>query len=495
MKPAVPYEQYIRRQDKLLSRYIQTIVYPFSPHYRKIFDELRISPASIKTSEDLRKLPFTSKQDLINVASSSEHRLDFLVRPDPKELKHHPGLLLRKAWQGKGHLRDAMEDEFLPITLTSTTGRSATPVSFLFTQYDVTRLREAGQLLAGVFNGTRKDRVLNMFPFAPHLAFWLTHEALLHCGIFGLSSGGGKTFGTEGNIRMITRISPTILIGMPTFIYHVLHQAAEESIRCTTLRVLVLGGEKVPDGMRSKLQKLCAAIGSENVSIIATYGFTEAKMAWGECIYPVDKGPSGYHINPDTALIEIINPDTGEVLPPGSPGEIVYTPIDARGTVVLRYRTGDVIDGGIFWEPCPYCHRPVMRLAGRISRQSDIREIAFDKVKGTMIDFNELEHVLDNIREIETWVIELRKAHDDPLDLDELVVHATAPPGCDRKNLIHRIREQVLAASEISPNFVEFHTAEELRALQGVGVELKERKVIDNRPKAGQSATEGATAA
>jgi len=493
MSPPLQNDALIYRQDKRLVRYLRNIVYPFSSYYRKMMDNMGVDPRSIRSREDLARLPFTTKQDLVEAASDPERRLDFLLRPTPEELKRHPGLLLRAAWRGRGRIHQAIEDEFRPVTLTATTGRSSSPVSFLFTKYDMTRLREAGKLLAGVFQGSREDRVLNMFPFAPHLAFWLTHEALLHCGIFGVSSGGGKTFGTEGNIRLMLRISPTILIGMPTFLYHVLHQAVEEGTRCESIKVLVLGGEKVPEGMRAKLRALCESIGSPNVLVIATYGFTEAKMAWGECLYDPEKRPSGYHIDPDTALIEIIDPDTGEVQPLGSPGEIVYTPIDARGTVVLRYRTGDIIDGGLYSDPCPYCGRHVLRLSGRISRQSEIREVAFDKIKGTLIDFNELEHVLDSIPGIGAWVIELKKANDDPLDLDELIVHITAPPGSNRKTLIHRIREQILAASEISPNDIEFHSADEIRKLQGVGVELKERKIVDNRPKATQPSTEGAS--
>jgi len=482
------------RQDRQVAGFIRSLVYPFSPYYRKLFDELGIRPDSIHTQDDLAVLPFTTKKELVDVAANPEHRLDFLLRPSPEELKRHPQLLVRAAWRGSGHLHQSLEDEFRPVTLTATTGRSSAPVSFLFTKYDMTRLREAGKLLADIFQGTHEDRALNMFPFAPHLAFWLAHEALEYCGIFGISSGGGKTFGTEGNIRLMLRISPTILIGMPTFIYHVLHHAVEDGIRCESIRLLVLGGEKVPEGMRAKLRALCDAIGSHDVRVIATYGFTEAKMAWGECLHAPGDQPTGYHIDPDTALIEIIDPKTGAVLPPGSPGEIVYTPIDARGTVVLRYRTGDFIDGGLFTEPCPYCGKHVLRLCGRIGRQSEKREVNFDKLKGTLIDFNELEHVLDSIQDIGTWVIELRKTNNDPLELDELIVHITAPPGRDRKTLIHRVREQILAASEISPNDIEFHTNEEIRKMQGVGVEMKEKKVIDNRPKATEPAMEGAPA-
>ena len=84
-----------------------------------------------------------------------------------------------------------------------------------------------------------------------------------------------------------------------------------------------------------------------------TYGFTEAKMAWPECPYPEGAESAGFHLYPDFGIIEIVDPKTGEPVGEGQPGEIVFTPLDARGTVVLRYRTGDLIDGGLVYEPCP----------------------------------------------------------------------------------------------------------------------------------------------
>src|SRR5207302_5822236 len=105
--------------------------------------------------------------------------------------------------------------------------------------------------------------------------------------------------------------------------------------------------------------------------VLATYGFTEAKMAFAECPFPENEKPSGYHTFPDLGIVEIIDPKTGEPVANGEPGEIVFTPLAARGSVVLRYRTGDCIDGGIVFEKCPHCGRRWPRLVGRITRRSD----------------------------------------------------------------------------------------------------------------------------
>src|SRR6185436_19672025 len=101
---------------------------------------------------------------------------------------------------------------------------------------------------------------------------------------------------TEWNLRLIRKIKLDVLIGMPTFIYHVLHQAVEQEMRLENLRRIVLGGEKVPDGMRRKLAQLASRLGSDNIDIVATYGFTEAKMAWGECPGAGDETPGSFHL-------------------------------------------------------------------------------------------------------------------------------------------------------------------------------------------------------
>jgi phenylacetate-coenzyme A ligase PaaK-like adenylate-forming protein len=290
--------------------------------------------------------------------------------------------------------------------------------------------------------------------------------------------------GTDGNLRNLRKFKPDFLIGVPTFVYHLLHQAAEEGAHCENLRRIVLGGEKVSDGLRQKLRDLALELGAREVDVVATYGFTEAKLAWAECPFPHDQPSGGYHLYPDLGIVEIIDPGTGAPVPPGQPGEIVFTPLDARGSVVLRYRTGDVTDGGLTYEPCPHCGRSLPRLVGNISRRSEVRQMSFDKIKGTLVDFNELEHVLDDAPHIGAWQIELRKVNDDPLELDELILHVQKLNGADELQLTRELNDRCVSHLEIHPNRIVFHDTGEIRKLQGVGRLIKEQKLVDHRPSA-----------
>ena len=471
----VPARLLVRRQGERLHRYLEQTVLPFSKHYKALGLDLR----RIRRVEDLRHLPFTTKKDV------QDHPLDFVLKPDRNILARRPATILRALWQGRRAVEESFEREFRPLLMTFTAGRSSQPLPFLYTAHDVRHLQVAGDRMMRIGGIRREMRMLNMFPYAPHLAFWQTHYAGTEFGALMVSSGGGKVAGTEGHLRLLEKLTPEMLIGMPTFIYHVLQGAISHNIRCPQLEKIILGGEKAPAGMRRKLRALAAQLGAKKIDVLMTYGFTEAKMAWPECPYPEGEESGGFHLFPDLGIVEIVDPKSGEPVGEGRPGEIVFTPLDARGTVVLRYRTGDLIEGGLVYEPCPHCGRTLPRLVGRISRTSEVREMQLDKLKGTLIDFNQLEHVLDNVDSIGTWQLELRKANDDPLELDELILHVEKLDHGDESRLRQDLNERMASVMEMHPNRIVFQTPEEMRRLQGVGQQLKEQRVVDHRPKPG----------
>ena len=116
--------------------------------------------------------------------------------------------------------------------------------------------------------------------------------------------------------------------------------------------------------------------------------------------------------------------------------------------------------------------------------------MCFDKIKGTLVDFNELEHVLDDAPLIGAWQIELRKVNDDPLELDELILHVQKLNGADETQLSRDLNERCVNHLEIHPNRIVFHNTDEIKELQGVGRLLKEQKLVDHRPTARPAAAE-----
>jgi phenylacetate-CoA ligase len=485
---ALPEKVVRELQAAKLRHYLRTTVLPFSSHYGELFREHNLTPDSFRTLEDLQKLPLTSKADLLNTPENPKRIRDFILVPDPKQLAHRPSTILQALLRGRATVARQFEREFRPVFMTCTTGRSTESIGFTYSNYDLANLALAGKRIFEICKAEPDFRLLNTFPYAPHLAFWLAHYGGMEFTNFVLSSGGGKVLGTEGQLRFMRQLQPHVIMGMPTFLYHVLRQAVEEGLQCTNLRRIVLGGEKVAPGTRRKLARLARELGAENVDVIATYGFTEAKMAWTEC--PCPRGEqTGYHLYPDLGIVEVVDPKTGIAVPPGEAGEIVFTPLDSRGSVVLRYRTGDLIDGGLVHDACPHCHRLTPRLVGNISRASEIKTMRFDKIKGTLVDFNVLEHVLDDSQHLASWQLELRKHNDDPLELDELILHVQKAGAVDDAKCARELRRSFTDRTEIQPNRIVVHDSEEMTELLGVGAKLKEEKIVDHRPGATQSPT------
>jgi hypothetical protein len=141
------------------------------------------------------------------------------------------------------------------------------------------------------------------------------------------------------------------------------------------------------------------------------------------------------------------------------------------------------VDGGVTWEPCPYCGRTVPRIIGKIGRASNTKELQFGKLKGTLVNFDNLQQILDDTAEIGEWQLEIRKAHDDPLDVDELILHLAPVNGANIEQLKESIRKRFQTEIELTPNRIEFHSIEDMLKRIKLESSLKEVRILDARPK------------
>src|SRR6185503_8163011 len=124
-------ENVVRRlQAEQLRRYLRDAVLPFSAHYGKLFREHGLTADSFRTLEDLQRIPFTTKADLLNTPENPQRYKDFILIPDEKVLTHRPSTILSALMHGKESVKLGFEAEFRPIFMTATTGRSADPTPF-----------------------------------------------------------------------------------------------------------------------------------------------------------------------------------------------------------------------------------------------------------------------------------------------------------------------------------------------------------------------------
>lgn len=456
-------------QNKLLRNLIKYQI-PYHPYYRELFKKNKIKFDGIKTIDDLKKLPFTSKEDIAPTKENPKKFLDFVLQPNEKLIRQYAPLNKKiKIILNK----DSAYHEYKPVHIHFTTGRSALSIPVLYTQHDSAKLEESGRRMFDILAASRQDIIINAFPYAPHLAFWQAFYAAKAANLLSLNTGGGKIMGTERIINSIQSMKATILVGMPGYLYHLIRAAKDEKADFSSLSLVVFGGERIPEGLRGKIKDYLKSIGSKNPRVLSTYAFTEGKAAWLEC-----KEGCGYHLYPDFEFIEVVDKN-GEAVNEGEKGEIVYTSLGWRGTVFLRYKTGDITKG-IYYEKCPHCQRTLPRIDASIERKSEYKEFQLAKIKGSFVNLNAFFPIMMSHKDVEEWQIEIKKKNNDPYEVDELVVYVAPKKNANFEKLRQDLRNKIIGETEISPEIVKIGLKELLIRL-GMETELKEKRIVDIR--------------
>ncbi|MFA6392053.1 MAG: AMP-binding protein [Patescibacteria group bacterium] len=467
-----------RIQNKKL-RALMKYQIPFHPYYRELLEKNKLSFDDIKTTDDLVKLPFTSKEDLAPTEDDRAKPKRFMLQPDEHMIKKYAskGTLLKIVWgkiTGKDIKRESGR-EYKPIHLHFTTGRTALPTPFGYSERDLTYLKESANRLIDVINVSRDNVAINAFPYSPHLAFWLAYYGFTTIGMTSLATGGGKVMGTQKIMDAIQNMKAGLVAFIPGYSYHLLREAVKQKRDFSNLKYIIFGGERVSPGLRIKVKELLTQVGAKDVQIFATYALTEGKTAWIQCAED-----SGYHTYPDLEFFEVIDKD-GKRVEEGQSGELVYTALDWRGSLVLRYKTGDMVQG-IEYGQCAFCGKTVPRIKMDIQRSSDVKEFHLTKLKGELVNLNILYPLLSGMKEVEEWQVEIRKKNNDPYEIDEIVVYLCPKEGMSYEDLSEEIKKKIH-----NDMFIQVLTEKrDLKSLLdqlGMETELKEKRIVDNRPK------------
>ena len=165
-----------------------------------------------------------------------------------------------------------------------------------------------------------------------------------------------------------------------------------------------------------------------------------------------------------------------------TPGRTRLHAAEAREASCCGIAPVTTLTAGLVYEPCPYCKRDLPRLVGKISRSSEVKSMQLDKIKGTLVDFNQLEHVLDDAptRGPGSW--SCANATTIPWSWMSSCCTLQSSRKSPRKNCGENSTIVSRERTEVQPNAIVFHDADEIRKLHGVGTQLKEQKIVDNRP-------------
>lgn len=474
----LPTDERRQLQGQLLRRYVRHQL-PYSPYYRELFLKHKIDFGNIETVDDLKRIPFTTKADLAPTEEDRAKPRKFILQPDEHLIKKHAskGTLAKIVW-GKLTRQDVkakLEWEYKPVHMHFTTGRTALPTPFVYSGRDLELFKETARRLFDVGGFSKDLSALNGFPYSPHLAFWLMYYATVTVGMTNLATGGGKVMGTQKIIDAMERLKMNLAAFIPGYCYHLLREAVQQHRDFSNLKYLVFGGERVSEGFRQKVKELCSQLKAPDVKVIATYALTESKTAWIQC-----SETTGYHLMPDLEIMEVIDKD-GNVLPDGSPGELVYTALDWRGSAVVRYRTGDLCKG-IEFGPCEVCGKTTPRIIPDIQRSSEVKEFNLTKIKGELVNLNEFYPLLSGVPEIEEWQVVIKKVNDDPNELDEIEVHIAEKHGVKFEDLKIKLERAIHNEIFITAN-VKQESMQKLLEKMGMETELKEKRIVDSRPK------------
>ena len=215
-----------------------------------------------------RRIPFTSKEDIAPAPGDSNRPRELVLAPSRELVRGWPlrrklPLALRRIGSGAAAVTEALAREYRPVSVFFTTGRSALPTAFVLTRYDQAVLEEVGRRILDITAiDSGNDKVVNLFPFAPHLAFWQVHAAGIGGTCFILNTGGGKVLGTEGILQAIEKIRPAFLVGIPGYLYHLLREAHHRGMDLSFVRGIALGGDQANPAFRQRVRELLARMGA-----------------------------------------------------------------------------------------------------------------------------------------------------------------------------------------------------------------------------------------
>ncbi|GLI39038.1 phenylacetate--CoA ligase [Geobacter hydrogenophilus] len=331
-------------QQLQLERLQATInrVYKNVTCYRNKFNELGIVPEDIQSLDDLRKLPFTTKEDL---------RLNY-----PYGMFAVP-------------LREV-------VRIHSSSGTTGKPTVVGYTKHDIkvwSNLVARFMTAAGV---THDDVVQVAFGYGLFTgAFGLHYGAeTIGASVIPMSSGN-----TEKQIMIMQDYKTTALVSTPSYAITIADRMEKMGIdpKTLSLKVGLFGGEPWSEAMRKEIESRLFISATDNYGLSEVIGPGIA----GDCEYKC-----GMHIFEDAFIPEIIDPDTGEVLPPGSVGELVLTTLTKEAFPMIRYRTRDITC--LDYSPCA-CGRTMVRMRKTMGRSDDMLII-----KGVNVFPSQIEEVL-----------------------------------------------------------------------------------------------------
>lgn len=455
-------EAQTKLRDARLREQLRDGIAPFSPFWRDRFSALKVSARTIQGAGDLVKLPAVGERDVCPDGDPGGAARLVLQADEAGFALHADGPQLRKAimtrFRGAEAYRRQVEAAVRPTTYHWAGSAFTFPVAS--TRSDLDLVARAGARAWAVLGLTSEDVLVSAVPVAQRVEHQFLSLAALGAGAPALFP---REYG-EGVARVAAAmrlVSPTVLALPVADAASVLGDLAGASADLESVRrVLVLG--PLSDADRHDVGEALAAGSSGAAVVLALYGPAEGRVMWAECT-----PGSGFHTYPDLDLVEVIDPETGE---PAATGELVVSQLGFRGTALLRWRTGDVIDRAIATGACS-CGRTVPRIPATVAAGPFVRMLRPRGGDAAKVDLRAVAGALTGRADVSDWRIELRRSARD--GTDELVVFVV--PEGDESEAAVSVYRDVRSVSGFTASQVVVAQPSELAALAASGESVSPR--------------------
>jgi phenylacetate-CoA ligase len=419
----------IASRDEIVALQLQRLkwsldhAYHNVPHYRRAFDEAGVHPGDLNQLSDLSRFPFTSKADL-----RANYPFGMFAVPRENIIRLH-----------------------------ASSGTTGKPTVVGYTRRDIDTWAEVCARSIRASGGRAGMKVHVAYGYGLFTGGLGAHYGAERLGCTVIPVSGGMT---ERQVHLIADFEPDIIMVTPSYMLAILDEFRAQGIdprRCS-LKIGIFGAEPWTNAMRSEIEQ------AFDMHAVDIYGLSEVigPGVANECVETKD----GLHVWEDHFYPEIIDPETGRVLPDGERGELVFTSLTKEAMPVVRYRTRDLT------RLLPGTARTMRRLEKITGRSDDMMIVRGVNVFPTQIE----ELILDDARLAPHFVIELRRDG----RLDEMAVRVEGRPGstdasrqqCDH-DLARRIKDLIgisAAVHTVAPGAIE----------RSMG---KAKRIVDLRPK------------
>ena len=406
-----------------LTRLKQSLQHAYDkvPHYKKAFDNAGVHPSDLKTLADLAKFPFTTKQDL-----RANYPFGMFAVPREQVARIH-----------------------------ASSGTTGKPTVVGYTLKDIDTWADLVARSIRAAGGRAGDLVHVGYGYGLFTGGLGAHYGVERMGATAIPMSGGQT---EKQVQLITDFQPSIIMCTPSYMQVIIEEFERQGLdaKKSSLQLGIFGAEPWTEAMRQEIET------NAGIDAVDIYGLSEV-MGPGvasECIESKD-GPVIWE---DHFYPEIIDPETGELLPDGAEGELVFTSLTKEALPIIRYRTRDLT------RLLPPSSRSMRRMGKIVGRSDDMLIIRGVNVFPTQIEEIVLKHGQLSGQ------YQLVVTREGPLDSVhvrcELLPNANISAKDAEAWLIHRIKTLVGISTRVSvelPNSIE-------RTLVG-----KARRVVDLR--------------